>query len=382
MGSPVPSFLETVLWLSHSPHFDLSLRSRPRNQIDKPYRRRKKRLGRKSRLQRNSFALLCYRKQYRVRSCSFSIDEFNHSRLLSQSRIKRVSHWEPFPIDTVRRQAHGPLYDSYNKDTRSRVDLSDLPLLTDNGTEIPVFKEDGYRVPRRRPFYEDGSCGSLLQLNNIDKLFLSPDHDPELDGYMSEDDDQDISSPTKFYGFPLAFLKDKGHIQANGPLACYRPFIEDINDSIHACPGDSPVRAVAFQGYSLTSHRVRDRRENHDAQLGQVTSAVAGGNLGNNSLSTKALRIRENLEVQGYPHSRFAFKIQSRATPKQFRFETNYIVDMDLVAEDYYHGRYPISHTFSQHHSFNSSLSTLGTSTTTLFVLSVAPVAIPRFSIL
>ena len=148
----------------------------------------------------------------------------------------------------------------------------------------------------------------------------------------------DSTSKTKFNGFPLAFLKNKGHIQANGPLHCFRPFIDGINKDVRDQPGSKPLIAGSCQMYNLLSHRVRDRREHHDAQLGQVTAAIAGGNLAYKNLETKAAGFRELLE-SGYPHERFRDKIQT-TVPKSLRVETNYTVDFDLLDEDFSDGGY------------------------------------------
>ena len=101
--------------------------------------------------------------------------------------------------------AHGTdLYDSYDVETRERVDLSVFPLLDDAGQEMRVYDRDGFRVARRGAIYPPNAvpCGVLVNLHRTDEMFNDPveeelnrlriENDGEDGGLDTQDDAMDI----------------------------------------------------------------------------------------------------------------------------------------------------------------------------------------------
>jgi hypothetical protein len=106
-------------------------------------------------------------------------------------------------------------------------------------------------------------------------------------------------------GYPLAFLRTVGNIQADGIPPCFYPLLKKINRSVgkRNCFGNSSsddededeeddrsdnaddcnrkphlqaVKGVSAQFYNYIMHRVATCAGRHDAQQGTVTAAVSG----------------------------------------------------------------------------------------------------------
>ncbi|KAF8833578.1 hypothetical protein BDN67DRAFT_985937, partial [Paxillus ammoniavirescens] len=261
-----------------------------------------------------------------IRQFTFSLAT-NISYICGQS-------WRPIPVDTLVRN-NGEVYNKPDDDA-SREEIEDLaiyPLVDDEGYEVPVYNEQGFRVPRRSPSTFI-TCGGLLNLNTVHELFQAAD---------------DSSCPNvPFTLYPMAFTKSLGNIQAKDIMPVYQPRIDLINDrhrpAIHEVDSDyddddtptrrgAPVlRGTHCQVYNSLSHRVRDAAKFHDVQLGMVTAAFSGTtakSAGGHNLWTRRMDQCNN----ALPHIRFAQKVAGPSQPESMRFENTYTLDVYRLEE-------------------------------------------------
>jgi hypothetical protein len=209
-----------------------------------------------------------------------------------------VWYWEDVAVNQIQAR-HDTLYDGYDKGQRQEVDLEKLPLLDEEGEEIWVYNERGFRVPRRNPMFskKTGEAGVMVDLRKVHDLF-NRDMLEQADDDMSDDEFEDLPEPTRVtvYGYPQAFLHDIGHIQANGVPDGIKDAIEQLNNSVGRVIRDResdsededsdahsedpiqacPISGISCQFYNAIMHRTRPRTNQHDAQLGTITNALAG----------------------------------------------------------------------------------------------------------
>ena len=160
---------------------------------------------------------------------------------------------------------------------------------------------------------------------------------------MNEDDDEWLTHLEEYpnvalYGYPLAYLGDKGHFQANGPTVLYRPLIRSINEQVGDQEDSRALTAVASQGYNHLSHRVRHRQRTHDAQLGQVTAAV-GGAFSNERSTKRKCQTRITQLENGFPHELFDHKIKNSEVDTSFRLENVYRLSLNQMDPDACRGK-------------------------------------------
>ncbi|KAI6008094.1 hypothetical protein BKA83DRAFT_4506125 [Pisolithus microcarpus] len=81
-----------------------------------------------------------------------------------------VQEWEEIPIHVIE-QNNRVLFDRPDTDgNRREVEVRELDLVDEEGFEINVYNEGGYRVPQRRP-REFRTCGVMLDLEWVHELF-------------------------------------------------------------------------------------------------------------------------------------------------------------------------------------------------------------------
>jgi hypothetical protein len=266
-----------------------------------------------------------------------------------------VEEWEPRPVDEIL-AGQQTLWDSPNVEERSRLDIDNLeayPIVDENGNEIPIYTERGTRIARRVAYFDRDlpSYAGLVKLANIHELFYIPPQDEvDLD---DEENPQEIPSPTNYSVYPQAGLRKYGHFQADGIMTDVKPFITSLNDTIRhrptstlsgsdegeACSLQQPVTGIATQAYNSMMHFARGKgAQHHDAQLGLITSALAGSY----ALSHTAIRIARTQSTKceyDLPHQRFASKIAELHVDRELRFENVYCIDLHAVRPDLRTGR-------------------------------------------
>jgi hypothetical protein len=264
-----------------------------------------------------------------------------------------VEEWRIVPEETLL-NAHEVLYDKPDTDeAREQVDLHSLPLLDDEGCEINVYSEQGFRIPRRVPVLFR-NCGALLNLRSVHELFASEDNEEES-----------ARNIVPFYVYPVAFTRDLGNIQSRGLMTNFnrrftlidnamRPRLPDDdadeNDSLfgdgpvhngegnHMRLGSSILHGINCQVYNELSHRVRDEAKFHSVQLGMISTAMAGTTANKITGQRRWERRLDQCNV-GLPHKRFVDKVSGDDQPQALRFENTYTLDVHRLSNDKKKGR-------------------------------------------
>ena len=232
-------------------------------------------------------------------------------------------------------------------------DLEHFPLL-ENDLEVNIYDEDGYRIPRRNGIATRRSTrlGLLMDLRNIGMLFSGPDFERAMERAV-------LGGRLKYEIYPQAFLGSLGHFQVKGIVSGFETILRRVNTQVGA-PRDhgemrdlelfgsepedeqsdddeqpaqhrSTVRAVtaiACQGYNEMVHRMRGNGgQQHDAQLGLITAALAGTYATNPKATTTRDQFHKTCSVN-LPHERFQLKIQTDDINRDFRLENIFCIDV------------------------------------------------------
>src|SRR5262245_40652086 len=120
-------------------------------------------------------------------STSHSCSHLPSQKMLTwDGRLRLPKRWQDIPVPDG-----CDYYDGYDPTNRASVDPKDLEVEDDEGNEIPIYDEDGFHVPRRRPILtaHQLSWRVLADLTLIRSLF--DDEIIALDNEDSEDDDME-----------------------------------------------------------------------------------------------------------------------------------------------------------------------------------------------
>ena len=82
----------------------------------------------------------------------------NDVKLTSEGSVREVEEWTVRDIDEILEDNLGDLFDSPNPLRRNAIgrrELEALPLVTEDGTEIPIYCATGYQVERRLGVFND-----------------------------------------------------------------------------------------------------------------------------------------------------------------------------------------------------------------------------------
>ena len=196
-----------------------------------------------------------------------------------------VIRWDTIPADNIIEIHAEDIFDSADANVCVRVILGDLPLLDEEGLEIQVFNQAGYRIPQREPILEDDNDfnGILFNLRMLHQLFM-------LDGLEDEILLEDLMM-TEHYLYPMACLKTIGRFQAKDLMTPFLKKVEALNTRIkeqyngddentiadELLTGYSPlIEGIACQGYNLLSCRVWTQERYHEVQQGLMMAALSG----------------------------------------------------------------------------------------------------------
>lgn len=233
-------------------------------------------------------------------------------------RCTEIHDWIPISNRTIKENNPGGVYDHLDPVFRKEVRLRDVPLLNDDGQEIPIYDENGDRIRRREvgPNEDVPPCGVLVNLENIQALFdpysvehehkHEHEHDGE-DGSIHSSELEDAYAP-RVDVYPLAFLRTVGNLQANGIPPCFYPLVTEINRTVgkrRRSPdvdrswwdddrskssededaerpegvGMATLRAVkpvSCQFYNYMMHWVATRAGQYNSQQGTVMAVISG----------------------------------------------------------------------------------------------------------
>ncbi|KAG2133428.1 hypothetical protein BD769DRAFT_1665695 [Suillus cothurnatus] len=236
-------------------------------------------------------------------------------------------------VHNYRQHEDDILYDkSNNNPMRTEVDLEDLPLLDEEGFEVNIYNEQGFRVPRRAPV-QFSTCGALLNLHSVHELFHSED-----------DAHGNAHNKAPFDIYPLACTKMLGSIQSRSIMSHFPPHLTRIDNSVHPplIDGDEDgedidvdvrvhgalvLHRINSQVYNELSHRIRNEAKFHPIQLGMISAALSGTvakGIASRHCWTQCLNQCNN----NLPHKRFNAKVSGNNQPQALQFENTYTLDV------------------------------------------------------
>jgi hypothetical protein len=241
-------------------------------------------------------------------------------------------------------------FTSMDPTTRQQIEwdeLAEMPIVDDNGNEIPIYCENGFIIPRRIPYFSTRTPahGMLMNLTHVKELFDSSQEDD--DHLEWDDDDERIDA----YVYPQAGLKTAGHYQANGLMRPFKRFLKEVNQSLRDPDGSEDGRrtpagtrqvvyGIGSQGYNGVMHSTRGHSaQHHDAQLGMITGALAGSWAQGEPSKRVARGLQDRCGHQ-LPHKAFEEKIKNPNIVRDLRLENVYYVDVREMQDDDRNGRY------------------------------------------
>jgi hypothetical protein len=241
------------------------------------------------------------------------------------------------------------LWDSPNHDYRAEITIDELetmPLVDENGHEIPIYTENGYQIQRRVARFRtvQQPHGVLMQLSTMSNLFATNDDNNYMDGVPGPD-------TSEFSVYPQAGMRTAGHFQAKGLMTAFYPRVEAINTRLVLARDDEddipeeeqsshpPVTGIASQGYNAVMHSTRGMsNQHHDAQVGLVTGALSGAWAKGERLQRIARDMNRTCDHR-LPHDSFAEKITNPQIKRDLRLENVYFVDLQALPNRMRNGR-------------------------------------------
>jgi hypothetical protein len=225
------------------------------------------------------------------------------------------------------------LYDSFDVTNRSLIDLATLALVDEDGLEINVYDEDGYRIPRRRPMHSrnTSSCGILMDLTKVRNLFKTPG-----ESYVDDEGetiDEDIpDKPLKINVYPQAFTCQFGHFQSNSVPDGFNYLFKTINRTLaNNADDDQPViQPFGLQGYNHVQHNLTDRSGNLEVVQGRVTATLAGTR-SKTASESRAFNKQKTSLVMHLPHERIEQKLSKEGISRCFRLEIVVTIDVSAL---------------------------------------------------
>lgn len=251
---------------------------------------------------------------------------------------RQIIEWKQRDINAILLGYDGTVYDSAYPAMRralSIAELHELPLEDEDGNEISIYTDSGYKLQRRLARFSRNTKphGILVDLRNLDSLFRQEDVDDLFD-----DEDQDITA-VKYYVYPQAGLVTAGHFQSNGLLTPFQKLLEDLNTELQEETDNmnsakrSPISGIACQAYNAVMHATRGRSaQHHDAQKGLITASLAGAWASHYTTQHTARKLKEKCDIR-YPHNEFTQKISRDAISRDLRLENVFTIEIQKLPQ-------------------------------------------------
>lgn len=230
--------------------------------------------------------------------------------------------------------------DHHNEDNRVG-NLENLPLLDDQGHEINIYDECGYRIARRKPLIRNDtvSCSLLIDLTRIRALFREPP--TYVYDFDTGDLEEELDHPCTINIYPQGYLRRYGHFQVDDvPLG----FAEEIkcinNDLAHTPHQNRPlIRGVSCQGYNYVQHCLMHRAGGLELVHGLMTGAMTGATAKDAKSETKFKNAFQSV-AQARPHERIKAKLSDDGKiERSIRLEPIFIVDIQALKPEFQNGR-------------------------------------------
>lgn len=254
--------------------------------------------------------------------------------LTSCHSAREIVQWKDQDMVDILAGYNSEIYDSPSPFTRrvlNQHQLEDLPQEDEDGKEIGIYTDNGYKLQRRLGRFSRHTKphGILVDLRKIDSLLRSEDTDDLMD------EDEDHLTSNKYYVYPQAGLVTAGHFQSYSLIPPFTTLLEQFNDelqqesdSLNTGP-QSPIAGISCQGYNTVMHSTRGRTaQHHDAQKGLITASLAGAWATQYSTQQTARRMKAKCDAH-FPHQEFREKISRDAISRDLRLENVYTIEID-----------------------------------------------------
>ena len=256
---------------------------------------------------------------------------------------------------------HPAVYLSPDAPNRQPVDLHELPLIDEHGAEVPIFSEDGIRIPRRRAAGLTNTTRlSIMQnLAKVSSLFVTRDPDAHPTAVDDDFDDAFDDAPnvndadyelnlenararerrdvrdTKYTLYPHFFSKTIGQWQSTGVIHAMLPHIRNLSSSLtRPDAAGHAIVALGSQCYNTSAHAMRDRSRFHVVQQGMLTGA-AGGSWSTTEKGKATGKTLWNKICWALPHEHVTAQLErDTGMYNSLRFENNLLIDFNHVRDD------------------------------------------------
>ncbi|KAH8980171.1 hypothetical protein EDB86DRAFT_3088142 [Lactarius hatsudake] len=228
-----------------------------------------------------------------------------------------VTSWEVFDPKVLKR-TFGTLYDGDNKNSRKKVNLQRLPMMTEEGTEIAIYDESGRKIPRRRATrqIEDPACGVLMDLVNVHNLFHPSREYPLSEDDRMEEYDELRPETGRVDVYPLGFLRTVGNVQAEGIPPCFYKGIKEISSKVRADPNGG------------NEGQQQQQLEQHEQQRNDDEDPTHAGAFATTAKDRATARGKQEQCRVALPWKRFHDKISCYDCPVSCRGEIVYAVNV------------------------------------------------------
>ena len=274
---------------------------------------------------------------------------------MDDSSATPVTSWEDRDVDDILLRDE-VVYTTSDVGTRERIeDFDEYNLLDADGTEIPIFNEEGRRIPRRLANFAEPykPCSILQDLSKVPSLFENGssaidattfDVEGSENGRVNLDEEVQVAGlicpyDTPTYNlYPLFYSQNVGQWQANGIIAPLTPHIDNLSRAVAAQDRDSPpaIEPIKSQCYNTLSHYTRESAREHIAQRGILTGAAGGSWADDRKGQTTASYLLGTCDLRN-PHDHLAQQV-SRADDTHLRLENVYMFHLQRMAPKYREG--------------------------------------------
>jgi hypothetical protein len=254
--------------------------------------------------------------------------------------VREVAEWRERPP----RDLPGLLYDHWDPKSREQVDLSTFPLRDDDGREIPVYDEWGYRFARLTPAYNSDQmpCAPMADLTLVARLFQNHamyGEDMEGEEVMGEEEEEGEEEKANERLYPQGYTRRYGYFQADRMPTVFQSFVRQLNVGLvhNVNPEEPAVEFSSFQAYNHTQHTLTRRAGGLEVVHGKITSCLAGTSATTPSARRSFEKCRS--EMNRLPFDRVAKKLRKEDIPRGFRLEHIATVNLQVLQDEYRNGR-------------------------------------------
>ncbi|EKM48365.1 uncharacterized protein PHACADRAFT_202909 [Phanerochaete carnosa HHB-10118-sp] len=164
------------------------------------------------------------------RSWPANLSKLEEVNALTEIVTMMVEQWIPLDKNMIW-DSYDEIYAHWDRqicgEPLTRQEFEDLDLVDENGMEICVYNEDGWRIPRRSCDF-DRHSGALADLRSLENFFPTPGT------HRFENAAGEINPGVAgvYYAYPQACLHHTGHFQAHTAPTPFVPYLEHLNKAV------------------------------------------------------------------------------------------------------------------------------------------------------